>query len=154
MEIHVAGYNIPPYFKDSYQLPDARVFAYDPQTGNWTSKLQKNVGRYSDSAYTQSARNQVGYTFGGFKVNEADATKIGGGWVNTMSKYNFTMGEFTSLEDMPPEIGNTKNVVMHNLERVGKEGVLVTFAGSSNRSDGEQPVSIYSLIPLPKIESD
>ena len=62
-------------------------------------------------------------------------------WVSTMSKYDFSTGEF-NITQMPDDIGATRGVVMHSLDRVGAEGVLVAFAGkSTNINNPDQNVS-------------
>ena len=131
-----------------FQLPDPRVFAYDPQTGNWSSELlPKGVRRIYDAAYTQSARNLVGYTFGGTLVNEKQfsatsftADTSDGDWLDLMSAYDFKTGKFNSTT-MPSSIGKTKLAMVHSLDRVGYEGVLVAFAGISNNNNIQQAVS-------------
>ena len=150
------GYRIhePYYIQNTsgfyYQLPDPRIFAYDPQTGDWSSKLL-HARRLSDTAYAQSARNGMGYTFGGLTVNEnaynpSDwVPEVTGDSVSTMSKYDFTTGEF-NITDMPGDIGATRGVVMHSLDRVGIEGALVAFAGkATNTNNLEQYVSLYFI---------
>ena len=131
-----------------YRLPDPRIFIYDPKTANWSwsPPLQKDIHRLSNTAYAQSARNKVGYTFGGRGVVETDfelsdfyADTVNT-WVSTMSTYDFRKGEF-SITDMPDDIGATSWVEMHSLDRVGNEGVLVAFAGKSNNNNLEKFVS-------------
>lgn len=133
-----------------FRLPDPRIFAYNPKTGNWSSQLLKGIHRLSDTAYAQSARNKVGYTIGGLEVIEEASSAIEffadqvGAWVSTMSKFDFRTLEF-NITEMPDDIGATSRVVMHSLDRVGKEGVLVAFAGKSMKNNIEQFVSFYFI---------
>ena len=75
-----------------FRLPDPRIFAYNPKTGNWSSQLLKGIHRLSDTAYAQSARNKVGYTIGGLEVIEEASSAIEffadqvGAWVSTDRK--------------------------------------------------------------------
>lgn len=145
-----------PYFTQNssgfyFHLPEPRIFAFDPKTGNWTSEEQKNIHRLTDIAYTQSARNKVGYTFGGNRVVEEDSSATdflpagAGAWVSTMSKYDFRTGKF-NITDMPADVGLTKSALMHSLDRVGKEGVLIAFGGKSNNNNNEEWVSPFFFI--------
>lgn len=157
MEGPPKGYKIrEPYYTQNasgyyFQLPDPRVFVYDPQTGNWTSELlPKDVHRVFDSAYAQSTRNKVGYSFGGTLVKERDfstkdfyAASSEGDWLDTMSAYDFRTGKF-NFTTMPDSIGKTILVLMHGLDRVGNEGILVAFAGRFTVKNVEKVVSIYS----------
>ena len=141
-------HNISGYY---FQLPAPRVFAYDPKTGNWSSWLQKDIHRLSDTAFTQSSRNKVGYTFGGLQVNEKDSSpseftpQAVGLWISTMSKFDFRTKKFT-ITEMPDDVGTTSRVEMHCLDRVGKEGVLVAFAGKSKNNLIEEYVCCYYFI--------
>ena len=138
-------HNISGYY---FQLPAPRVFAYDPTTGNWSSWLHNDIHRLSDTAYTQSSRNKVGYTVGGLQVTEKDSSPTDftpqpfGIWISTMSKYDFRTMKFT-ITEMPDDVGATSRVEMHCLERVGKEGVLVAFAGQSKNNLIEEWVCCY-----------
>lgn len=131
-----------------FQLPDPRVFAFDPQTGNWSSELlPQGVHRVYDAAYTQSARNQVGYTFGGTRVKEKQFSNTeffaqinDGDWLDSMAAYDFRTGKF-NFTTMPDSVGQTKLAMMHSLDRVGNEGVLVAFAGRSSKNNVVQTVS-------------
>ena len=157
-----------PYFTRNssgshFQLPDPRVFAYDPKTGNWSSSLlEKGIHRLSDAAYAQSATNRVGYTLGGLLVTESSNALPGyvpnvlpnfiedvglpnfvtvesnEQWVYRMTKYDFRSGEFTKI---PTKVDITSRAVMHSLERIGDEGILVAFAGRYNNNT--QFVSLY-----------
>lgn len=158
-----------PYYSQNssgyyYQLPDTRMFAYDPQTGNWSSQLlTKDVQRIFDSASTQSARNKVGYTFGGYLVQESDfSTKEMDFWghvrqgemLDSMSAYNFRTGKFT-FSSMPDGVGRTIHARMHSLDRVGNEGVLVAFAGVSRNNKIQKSVSFHSYTsPLGGLGAD
>ena len=113
-----------------FRLPDLRVFAYDPKTGNWSSHPQNGVTRQSDTAYV--ALNKIGYTFGGYQVpSEGDNLPDYNldNWISTMSRYDFGTHEFIDAVEVPDDIGATNQAVMHSLDRVGHEGVLVVFAG-------------------------
>ena len=130
-----------------YQLPPTRIFSYDPTSGNWSSQVQSGIHRLSDVAYTQSVRNKVGYTFGGTLVTEEDSSPSAflpanvGAWVSTFSEYDFKTGKF-NITSMPDDIGITKQLIMHSLDRVGNEGVLVAFGGKSNNNNLELYVSL------------
>ena len=137
-----------------FQLPDVRVFAYSPGTGRWSSQLQTDVSRIVSNAYTQSARNKIGYTLGGIFVMERDfstkeffAPTSVGGWLDSMSAYDFKTGKF-SFSTVPDGIGKTIMVLMHSLDRVGKEGILVAFAGRFSKNNIEQVVSFHSCARL------
>ena len=140
-----------------YHLPDPRVFAYDSKTGDWSSQLQKDIHRLSDTGYTQSARNKVGYTVGGLRVTEEDSSPTDfippnvGAWVSTMSAYDFRTGKF-NITEMPDDIGFTRQLVMHSLDRVGNAGVLIAFAGKSNNNNLEEYVSFY-LVHITALEN-
>lgn len=132
----------PYYTYDSqfhFQLPDTRIFAYDPKTKNWSSELHKDIHRLSDTAYAQSVRNKVGYTFGGLGVKEEESSptefipSMFNSWIPTatMSKYDFRTQEY-NITPVPDYIGGRAWAVMHSLDRVGSEGVLVAFGGDSN----------------------
>lgn len=149
------GYRVgEPYYTQNssgnyYHLPDQRVFAYDPKTGNWSSKLQKDIHRMSDTGAAQSARNKVGYMLGGLWVIAETSSRMDpfpsrpvGAWVSTMSQYDFRTGVFNTTE-LPEDIGATSRVMMHSLDRVGNEGVLVAFAGKSKNNNVEEFVSFY-----------
>lgn len=61
-----------------FQLPDPRMFAFDPQTRNWSSQsLPKGIGRFFGAGYTQSARNKIGYTLGGTLVTQSGESMTG-----------------------------------------------------------------------------
>ena len=145
-----------PYYKHNtsgyyFQLPQPRIFAYDPQAGNWSSELlPNNVRRVVENAYTQSARNRVGYSFGGFLVPEHDfstedfyAKDSEGEALDKLSVYNFETKKF-NFTSMPVDIGKTRQVLMHSLDRVGSEGTLIAFAGT-NLDTGEKFVSLFFL---------
>ena len=125
------------------------MFAYDIEAGTWSSVLlPKGVSRVFDTAFTQSARNKVGYTLGGTLVKERDFSTTDffaavGDWVDTMSAYDFRTGDF-NFTTLPDSIGQTTQVIMHSLDRVGKEGILVALAGRSKKDNIEQVVSFYS----------
>lgn len=95
-----------------FQLPDPRVFAYDPKT---SSELQKDIFRLGD-ACAQSARNKVGYTLSDLQVIEEYSSstdfilqfssQIYGESVSTMSKYDFRAKEFT-ITKLPDDVGET-----------------------------------------------
>ena len=124
-----------------FQLPDPRIFAYDPKSGNWSSSLlRKDIYRLSDTGYAQSARNKVGYTLGGLRVVEemssptAFAAPDVTTWLSSMSTYDFRTKNLTTT-DIPVDINLSSRVEMHSLDRVGNEGVLVAFAGRTNTID-------------------
>ena len=142
-----------------FQLPAPRIFAYDPRTGNWSSELlPKGVRRIFDTAYTQSARNAVGYAFGGTLVKEKQfsatsftAGAYDGDWLDLMTMYDFRTGKFNSTI-MPSIIGKTKLAMVHSLDRVGDEGVLVVFAGMSYNNNILQYVSFDDTRPTLGLE--
>ena len=102
-----------------FQLPDPRVFAYDPKTGNWSSELQKDILQLGGAACAQSARNKVGYSLGGLQVIEEYSSstdfilqfssQIYGETVSTMLKYDFRAKEFT-ITNLPDDVGETSGV--------------------------------------------
>ena len=124
-----------------YQLPELRVFAYDPTTGNWSSYSQKDIRRQSDTAY--AVRDMIGYTFGGLQVVESsdspsvnfDPQKEFGAWISTISKYDFRSHKFFDSTPVPDWIGAVSRVEMHSLDNVGEEGVLIAFAGKIQKND-------------------
>jgi len=79
----------------------------------------------------------VGYMLGGFPVVEQQdggtnqsfvGQLIKGVWKNTLSAYDFKSNTFNT-SDLPDDIGATSSVVLHSLDEVGDEGVLIAFAG-------------------------
>lgn len=135
----------------SYQLPPTRIQVYDAETANWTSiSLSSDIHRLSDIGYTQSKRNRVGYTLGGFPVVEkqdggTDQNFIAqlvdtNNWQATLSTYDFRTNTFNTSE-LPDDIGATNNVVLHSLDRVGDEGVLIALSGKSKNNNQEEYVS-------------
>lgn len=152
-----------PYFThDSefhFQLPETRIFAYDPKTKNWSSELHKDIHRLSDTAYAQSVRNKVGYAFGGLSVKEVDSSPteftpwMFNSWTptDTMLKYDFRTQEY-NITSLPDYISGRAWAVMHSLDRVGSEGVLVAFGGDSNPFTDMVYIIFVFLIPILKID--
>lgn len=137
----------------SYQLPPTRIQVYNPGATNWTSiALPSDITRLSDIGYTQSKRNKVGYTLGGFPVVEkqdggTDKNFIAqlvdtGPWQTTLSAYDFRKNIFNTT-DLPDGIGATNGVVLYSLDRVGNEGVLIALSGKSKNDNLEVYVSSY-----------
>ena len=145
-----------------YQLPEQRIFSYNSQTRKWSSKLLPDISRIADSAYTQSTRNKVGYLFGGYEVPEdrESQSKMSfydhyqGRWLDKMVAYDLNTGKLnvTQLPALPmgdpaddraleanfaKGIGKTVHAIMHSLDRVGNEGILVTFGGASLVQPGD-----------------
>ena len=121
--------------------------------------LPNDVHRLFDNGYTQSARNKVGYTLGGNLVKERDFSPTEfwagvGDWTDKMSAYDFRTGELT-FTNMPFGIGQTTQVIMHSLDRVGNEGILVAFGGIANNNNIHPAVSFYSYFnPLVRFGAD
>jgi len=139
-----------------YQLPPPAIHAYNTKAANWTSiSLPSSIHRLSDLGYTQSKRNKVGYTIGGFPVVEQqnEATNKDfvaqlvdtGVWQTTLSTYDFKKGTFNT-SDLPDDIGATNSVILHSLDRVGGEGVLIALGGKSKNSGQEAYVSYDSCL--------
>ena len=146
----------------TYQLPPTRIQVYDPSATNWTSiALPSDIHRLSDVGYTQSKRNKVGYTLGGFPVVEEQDGGIDkdflaervdtGAWQSTLSAYDFRKNTFNTTE-LPDDIGATNNVVLYSLDRVGDEGVLIALAGKSNNNNAEKYVSPSPMLSLGFVE--
>lgn len=150
------GYRITePYYKHNtagyyFQLPQPRIFTYDPQAGSWSTELVlTHVRRVAENAYTQSARNRVGYSFGGFLVAEAEASSEEfytqgkeGEALDQFSAYDFETKKI-NFTSMPVDIGKTHLVLVHSLDRVGSEGTLVAFAGISDNDTDDKFVSLF-----------
>ena len=140
-----------------YQLPPAAIHAYNTTTANWTSiSLPSDIHRLTEIGYTQSKRNKVGYTLGGFSVVEQQAeptnkdfiarTANGGGpWQTTLSAYDFRKNTFNTSE-LPDDIGPTAYLILHSLDRVGEEGVLISLAGKSKKGNRDDYVSYGSCL--------
>lgn len=135
-----------------FQLPQSRIFSYDSQTENWSSQLlPTDIHRVFNLANTQSVRNKVGYTLGGVLLKDRDSSMSDftvnpnlGAWLDSMSAYDFRTGKF-NFTTLPVDIGPTSQVIMHCLDRVGKEGILVAFAGISNNNNVLQAVSLLLM---------
>jgi len=140
----------------TYQLPPAAIHAYNTTTANWTSiSLPSGIHRLTEIGYTQSKRNKIGYTLGGFPVVEQ---KDGGTdknfiapivdmstWQTTLSTYDFRKNTFNTSE-LPDDIGPTAFVMLHSLDRVGDEGVLIALAGKSKKGNRDDYVSYDSCL--------
>lgn len=135
-----------------YELPEQRIFSYNSHTRGWSSSkpLPKDIDRTTGSAYTQSARNKVGFSFGGYLVPGENFAKdeivfadnSWKPWIDKMVAYDLKTGEFnvTQLPALPNGdttrgIGPTVHAIMHSLDRVGNEGILVAFAGAYSFND-------------------
>lgn len=129
--------NITQSGSDYFSFPDIRVFAYDPITGNWSSKVQKLVDRLSGAAHTQSVRNKVGYTLGGNRIPSTTSSYHPDMFsaVDTISTYDFRNNTFSAFR-LPEVIGKSTGVQIHCLDRVGDSGVLVAFGGNSYNEAG------------------
>lgn len=158
----------PYYTKNSsgyyFQLPQQRIFSYNSQTREWSSELlPKDIVRTCGSAYTQSVRNKVGYSLGGYVLPEtrsSDAEIAFGDNSNApglekMLAYNLkttilpNTGKFnvSQLPDGPNGYsmggtGQRVHAIMHCLDRVGNEGILVAFAGGSPGYYSANPPSL------------
>ncbi|KAF8422747.1 hypothetical protein EV426DRAFT_165093 [Tirmania nivea] len=163
------GYRIKePYFTSAkgadgtttytFQLPPTRIHVYDAATANWTSiALPSDINRSSDVGYTQSKRNKVGYTLGGFPVVEkqngadpdfvASTVDTGALWQNTLTAYDFRKNVFNTSE-LPDGIGATTNVILYSLDRVGDEGVLIALGGKSKNNNVQEYVSLSPMLLL------
>ena len=92
------------------------------------------------NAFAQSARNKAGYILGGQLVKErqisatdfvaASSEGTRDDFISIMSTYDFRTGKF-NFTPTPDIIGRTIMIRMHCLDRVGNEGVLVAFAGTT-----------------------
>lgn len=157
-----------------YQLPKQRIFSYNSKTRKWSSELLPDISRIADSAYTQSTRNKVGYLFGGYAIPENDMaqTKMSfsdhdfGPWLDKMVAYDFKTGKpnitqlpALSMGDLVDDraleayfakgIGKTVHAIMHSLDRVGNEGILVTFGGATLVKPGDTKDSnIFKLVAV------
>jgi len=140
----------------TFQLPPIAIHAYNRTAANWTSiSLPPNIHRLSDIGYTQSKRNKVGYTLGGFPVveqrdlgtnkNLVPPLNDPSVWQNTLSAYDFRKNIFNT-SDVPDGIGATAYVLLHSLDRVGDEGVLIGLAGKSKNKNLEDFVSYGSCL--------
>lgn len=136
-----------------YELPPPRIQVYDAAKDNWTSiALPSDIHRLSDIGFTQSKRNKVGYTLGGFPVTEEQESSEKDFmaytndyvWQTTLAAYDFNTNKFNTSE-LPDDIGATNNVVLHSLDRVGDEGVLVALSGRSKNNNIDEYVSNFNL---------
>ena len=133
-----------------FNFPDIRVFAYDPITGNRSSKVQKRVDRLSGAAYAQSVRNKVGYTLGGNLIPGTSyvRNRILYPAVDTISAYDFRNNKFSTSTLPADVIGQSTRLQLHCLDRVGDSGVLVAFGGTSyNKTGIVGNVSFLLLLP-------
>lgn len=162
------GYSLgPPYITQNssgtfYHIPVPRTFAYDAETGNWTSKVHPELERLSNTGYAQSARNKVGYMLGGHWI-AGTSSSIGGSpsalyptppkLVYSLSSYNFMTDEFNTSR-IPTELGSVRGLEMHCLERVGNEGVLVAFGGRATVEEYWVSCCFYSITRLDLANDD
>jgi len=140
----------------TYQLPLAAIHAYDTTTANWTSiSLPSDIHRLAEIGYAQSKRNKIGYMLGGFPVvEEQDGGAIGNSiadtvdmrsWKATLSAYDFRKKLFSTFQ-VSDDIGPMAYVILHSLDRVGEEGVLISLAGKSKKGNLDDYVSYGSCL--------
>jgi len=131
----------------TYQLPPPSIHVYDTTTAIWASiSIPSNIHRLTNMGYTQSRRNKVGYMLGGYPVveqqnggtNQSFVAQLvdQGEWQNTLLAYDFRKNTFIP-SDLPDDIGATSGVVLHSLDRVGDEGVLIALAGTSKNNESQ-----------------
>jgi len=140
----------------TYQLPPPSIHVYDTAAASWASiPLPSNIHRLCNMGYTQSKRNKVGYMLGGYPVVEQQ----NGGtdqsfvarlvdpdiWNHTLLAYDFKKNTFNT-SGLPNDIGATSNVVLHSLDSVGDEGVLIALAGTWGGSSQMGYVSYGSCL--------
>jgi len=124
----------------TYQLPPPSIHVYDTAAASWTSiSLPSNIHRLCVMGYTQSKRNKVGYMLGGLPVVEQQNEHTNQSFVArtisqdygtyNLSAYDFRKNTFNTSY-LPDDIGTTTGVVLHSLDRVGDEGVLIALGGS------------------------
>jgi len=138
-----------------FQLPPAAIHAYNTTTANWTAiSLPSNIHRLTHTGYTQSRRNKVGYMLGGVPIVEQEDGGLGEDfthtvvedrWKTTLSAYDFRKNTF-NISVLPLQIGPVAFVVLHSLDRVGDEGVLIALGGQRRPSSTSYYVSYGSCL--------
>jgi len=123
----------------TYQLPPPSIHVYDTAAANWASiSLPSNIRRLHNMGYAQSKRNKVGYMLGASSVVEQQDV-----WTNTLSAYDFKKNLFNT-SGLSDDIDPMTDVVLHSLDRVGDEGVLIALAGMSHNIGGLVDYVSYS----------